>query len=420
MSGNALLPTSTQDSFVMVPAYEGMGMDYFITDETTWHTSVQLAADSNGSNSQTSGATQTAAGPQHNTTPSYDDALKQHRSMMYDMLFLPTQLPKDPALRYDKRTWHAGYAASTEEPAWYAGSAFASTERWLDDLDDGEVFAKMTEIPVPLPPIPPELIKMAAYINGLPRNPVGKKDGRIEFPSRNTLKKDARLVGEVSRKTGRLMLDYRGGKLRVWYGDERLFDQRMWRYLTEEDYSSMSSEGSEEKNGQGQVGASNTSMQARPQKKSRKRKSDDLDGGSDEDEPLMKKWRTINARGTGRQTQKRRKAPAKKQNAMPMATTSHSRSDSANTPIEIESGSEYGVDEVPKGRKTSSKKEDMVAEDTSSRGQSGFAVSYGPVSEGAELVVPPEIQAAVSARPGGEDIVPEAKEDNGSARGVDD
>lgn len=85
-------------------------------------------------------------------------------------------------------------------------------------------------------PIPEDVEQLAQHINSLPGNRKGKVR---QFPSRNTLKKDDLLRGEVSRKTGCLRLEARGSRLRKWYGDERLFEMEMWRYLTEERYASV-------------------------------------------------------------------------------------------------------------------------------------------------------------------------------------
>ncbi|GAB1730608.1 hypothetical protein NU195Hw_g9428t1 [Hortaea werneckii] len=115
------------------------------------------------------------------------------------------------------------------------------------------------------PPIPDDLLELAQYINHLPRNPRGRKpstktnkpnkDGDQNpsqpsssppsqspspfpsgkgFPSRNTLKRDPKLKGAISRKTGCLLLEKSGARLRGWWGDERLFSKGLWRFLTEE------------------------------------------------------------------------------------------------------------------------------------------------------------------------------------------
>ncbi|KAI6855370.1 hypothetical protein KC323_g8356 [Hortaea werneckii] len=105
------------------------------------------------------------------------------------------------------------------------------------------------------PPIPDDLVELAHYINHLPRNPRGRKpsaktnndddkppSGRTPssspsskgFPSRNTLKRDPKLKGAISRKTGCLLLEKSGARLRGWWGDERLFSMGLWRFLTEE------------------------------------------------------------------------------------------------------------------------------------------------------------------------------------------
>ncbi|KAK5129896.1 hypothetical protein LTR08_002732 [Meristemomyces frigidus] len=83
--------------------------------------------------------------------------------------------------------------------------------------------------------VPQDVHELATYIKSLPVSRIKTNNGG-GLPSRNNLKRDARLAGEVSRKTGCLMVEYRGGKLRRWNGDERLFTTRMWQYLTEEGY----------------------------------------------------------------------------------------------------------------------------------------------------------------------------------------
>ena len=88
------------------------------------------------------------------------------------------------------------------------------------------------------PNIPADIQALADHINSLPCLKLGRRgDHTAEFPSRNLLKKDARLQGEISRKSGCLVLEKSGGRLRKWYGDERLFGERMWRYLTDEKYN---------------------------------------------------------------------------------------------------------------------------------------------------------------------------------------
>ncbi|KAK4540876.1 hypothetical protein LTR36_008818 [Oleoguttula mirabilis] len=107
--------------------------------------------------------------------------------------------------------------------------------------NEGELFGTPTEpgerrlspmlrdLPEAIPKYAQEL---ARHINSMPLNRIGG-----EFPSRNTLKQDPKLRGEVSRKTGCLRVDWRGSKLRRWKGDKRLFSAKMWRYLTEEGYA---------------------------------------------------------------------------------------------------------------------------------------------------------------------------------------
>ncbi|KAK3708112.1 hypothetical protein LTR37_011616 [Vermiconidia calcicola] len=76
--------------------------------------------------------------------------------------------------------------------------------------------------------IPDDVSKLANYINSLPT----KKNG---LPSRNKLRKDARLKGEVSRKTGCLRVEKRGSKLSKWEGDKRLFSAELWAWLVDEE-----------------------------------------------------------------------------------------------------------------------------------------------------------------------------------------
>ncbi|KAI6910793.1 hypothetical protein KC318_g3007 [Hortaea werneckii] len=113
-------------------------------------------------------------------------------------------------------------------------------------------------------PIPPDLLELAQYINNLPRNPRGRRrstklpinnnnnenpthqtpstfssltsssESFGAFPSRNMLKRDPKLKGAISRKTGCLLLEKTGARLRKWEGDERVFSKGLWRFLTEE------------------------------------------------------------------------------------------------------------------------------------------------------------------------------------------
>lgn len=76
----------------------------------------------------------------------------------------------------------------------------------------------------PRPTIPNQVRQLASYINQLPK----KRDG---WPSRNKLRKDNHLRGEINRKTGYLRIEKRNGQLRRFRGDDRLFTAEMWRYL---------------------------------------------------------------------------------------------------------------------------------------------------------------------------------------------
>jgi len=77
--------------------------------------------------------------------------------------------------------------------------------------------------------IPADIIRLAKYINGLPKNTKGRQ---LLYPSYNCMRHDEKLDKEVGKRTGRLS---QGSKLRPWLGDERLFSKEMWRYLTEFD-----------------------------------------------------------------------------------------------------------------------------------------------------------------------------------------
>ncbi|GAB1742862.1 hypothetical protein NU219Hw_g8568t1 [Hortaea werneckii] len=115
-------------------------------------------------------------------------------------------------------------------------------------------------------PIPPDLLELAQYINRLPRNPRRRRTtkrninnddnkpsthqpptsssftssssssaGIDAFPSRNILKRDPKLKGAISRKTGCLLLEKSSGaRLRKWCEDQRLFSVGLWRFLTED------------------------------------------------------------------------------------------------------------------------------------------------------------------------------------------
>ncbi|KAK5173188.1 uncharacterized protein LTR77_003310 [Saxophila tyrrhenica] len=91
------------------------------------------------------------------------------------------------------------------------------------------------------PTITPSLAQLAAHINQLPKLKGG-------LPSRNKLRKDDVLRGEVNRKTGYLRLQQRGGRLRGRRGDRRLFDEKMWARLCD-------SQKQEEEEGEAEVEA---------------------------------------------------------------------------------------------------------------------------------------------------------------------
>ena len=77
-------------------------------------------------------------------------------------------------------------------------------------------------------PLPAGLQADVNHILALPT----KQDGR---PSRNKLRKDPALKLEISRKTGHLKTERRGGQLRRWYGDLAVFSEEMWKWLAAED-----------------------------------------------------------------------------------------------------------------------------------------------------------------------------------------
>ncbi|KAK0893998.1 hypothetical protein LTR91_011005 [Friedmanniomyces endolithicus] len=84
--------------------------------------------------------------------------------------------------------------------------------------------------PPPPSPIPDDILALANTIKHLPITRMGRMLGH-GFPSRNVLRTCAALEGETSRKTGCLMVGKRGGRLRAWRGDERLFSGEWWGYL---------------------------------------------------------------------------------------------------------------------------------------------------------------------------------------------
>ncbi|KAK3110117.1 hypothetical protein LTR53_015931 [Teratosphaeriaceae sp. CCFEE 6253] len=99
------------------------------------------------------------------------------------------------------------------------------------DLADPATTTTTTTSTAATPPeIPADLLELARVIRGLPRNTMGRSSAHA-YPSRNTLRQCAALRGEVSRKTGVLRVARRGGRLRGWAGDGRLFGEGMWMYL---------------------------------------------------------------------------------------------------------------------------------------------------------------------------------------------
>ncbi|TKA32089.1 hypothetical protein B0A50_01336 [Salinomyces thailandicus] len=98
--------------------------------------------------------------------------------------------------------------------------------------------------------IPDEVLAIMYAIKELKKDRRGRKAGvATRYPSRNTLKKSVELEKVISRKTGCLMLEKKGGLLRRWMGDERLFDEGWWRYLTEEHYLPIDEDPAAEKTG---------------------------------------------------------------------------------------------------------------------------------------------------------------------------
>lgn len=77
----------------------------------------------------------------------------------------------------------------------------------------------------PVIPIPEEIQELAKYIGSLKQV--------HGMPTRLALKTDPKLKGEFVPKTGLMRSEEKGSKLRSWYGDERLFDLKMWNYLVE-------------------------------------------------------------------------------------------------------------------------------------------------------------------------------------------
>lgn len=218
--------------------YEGMGLNQCIRTE---HRRVERHAEVDDKS-----LTWPGARPMFFNHPPDDlplcAALEQHRAAVWDVLC--------PGRDYGVRSYGGD---GDRELAWYTNTTLAD-ETWFAPIDDmfgliDDMFEPIDdlfeitsdeeqELPPVLPaspkPIPVDIQTLADHINGLPQNPRGRKDGGL--PSRNTLKKDVQLKGEVSRKTGCLRLAVRGGKLRQWVGDLRLFDARMWLFLTEESY----------------------------------------------------------------------------------------------------------------------------------------------------------------------------------------
>ena len=85
--------------------------------------------------------------------------------------------------------------------------------------------------------IPADVLTLANHIKALPGSKKPYVGGGRAFPTRLTLRKDSTLAGEVSRKTGCLRTIKRGGKLRKFFGDTRLFEADLWRWLTDENYN---------------------------------------------------------------------------------------------------------------------------------------------------------------------------------------
>jgi len=202
-------PTSTPYACHGLP-YEGIGNDQRIRN---YHPGLQRDAGDSDKDPAPARPPSTA------DTSSIEASPKQHRAETTRMMFASRGYVQTRPLRPEE---HHRYA-------WLSDTSLAYLEEWHELTED------MFSTPEP---IPPEIQQLADYINRLPK----KRGGGQKFPSRNTLKRDPRLQGEVSRKTGCLRIEARGSRLRKWVGDERLFEDRMWRFLTDEGFDGVDGE----------------------------------------------------------------------------------------------------------------------------------------------------------------------------------
>ncbi|KAK0305656.1 hypothetical protein LTR01_006803 [Friedmanniomyces endolithicus] len=137
------------------------------------------------------------------------------------------QFPPQPDDRKRKRNLPSvpspDAAAAAEEPA-------AKRQQRAVSLRPDDTTTTTTVRSQPPPPIPDDILALADTIKHLPITRMGRTVGHA-FPSRNVLRTCAALEGETSRKTGCLMVGKRGGRLRAWKGDPRLFSAEWWGYL---------------------------------------------------------------------------------------------------------------------------------------------------------------------------------------------
>ncbi|KAK1815401.1 hypothetical protein LTR12_010198 [Friedmanniomyces endolithicus] len=138
------------------------------------------------------------------------------------------QSPPQPDDRKRKRTLPS--APSSAPPPDAEEPAPKRQQRAVSPLcpDDTTTTTVPSQQPPP-PPIPDDILALANTIKHLPITRMGRTLGH-GFPSRNVLRTCAALEKETSRKTGCLMVGKRGGRLRAWRGDERLFSGEWWGY----------------------------------------------------------------------------------------------------------------------------------------------------------------------------------------------
>ena len=111
-----------------------------------------------------------------------------------------------------------------QSPIWGPHTFYSDRDGWYPPMPK---FIEETVVVAAQEPIPEVIKALGDYINCLPR----KRNG---LPSKNEMRKDVKLNGEASRKTGCLRVEKRGGRLRKWKGDERLFTKTMWDWLIDE------------------------------------------------------------------------------------------------------------------------------------------------------------------------------------------